>query len=538
MSGQCFSRLAGIAVPLFSLRAAGDDGSGTILDLLAFVDWLDRWHQRVVQLLPINEASPGEASPYNAISAFAIDPTYISLSHVADIARSEAAQNWLGSGAAQRRLQGLRRAPRRHRPLTYAVKLQLLDFGFQEFHAHAASGERGARFERFCQAQSWWLEDYALFRALKERFNWASWETWPEELRQRDAYMLRQAAERGAQRMQFARYLQWLAAEQWDEMRAHARQRGVLIKGDVPFVCSRDSADVWAHRELFDLSSSAGAPPDAFSSNGQAWGLPLYDWTELRRTGYEWWRQRARQARALYDLFRIDHLVGLYRTYGIPVREGGTSGFVPSREDEQLAQGRDLLGAVLQEAGGEAGVVAEDLGVVPTWVRNSLTQLGIPGYKILRWETSGGAYVDPRSYPELSVATTGTHDTDTVIVWWEGISETERLAAAHCLHWNKAIPARDSALRWSPELHLALLRRLYEAGSVLTVLPIQDLFGWRQRINTPGTVNRRNWSYRLPATIEELDRMPALREQMENLRRMIDENGRNTAATFRSPVAP
>jgi 4-alpha-glucanotransferase len=532
MPGQHFSRAAGVAVPLFSLRGASDDGSGTILDLAPFVDWLDSWHQRVVQLLPINEGSPAEASPYNAISAFAVDPTYISLAHVIDIAHSEAARNWRESAPVRRRLQALRRARRRHRPLAYALKLQLLELGFQRFQSDAGSAEREARFEAFCQAQPWWLEDYALFRALKERFNWASWETWPEELRRRDPNALRQAAAREPQRVRFAQYLQWLAAEQWDAMRAHARQHGVLIKGDVPFVCSRDSADVWAHQQLFDLSSSAGAPPDAFSSSGQAWGLPLYNWAEMRRTGYAWWRQRARQACGLYDLFRIDHLVGLYRTYGIPIREGGASGFVPSREDEQLAQGRELLRAILQEAHGEAAVVAEDLGVVPTWVRNSLAELGIPGYKIFCWETSEGSYVDPRRYPTLSLATTGTHDTDTLVAWWEGLGETERLAVVRCLELKDMSPAGSFTL--ASELHLALLRRLYEAGSVLTILPIQDLFGWPERINTPGTIHRRNWSYRIPTTVEELDRLAPIRERMEILRQIIDVTGRNTAPTDQS----
>lgn len=531
MPGQQFSRVAGIAVPLFSLRGASDDGSGTILDLVPFADWLDSWHQRVVQLLPINEASPAEASPYNAISAFAIDPTYISLAQVTDIALSEAARNWRDSPPVRRRLQALRRARRRHRPVAYAVKLHLLELGFQQFQTHAAAGERQARFERFCQAQSWWLEDYALFRALKQRFNWASWETWPAEQRWRDAPALRQAAAKERQRIRFAQYLQWLAAEQWDAMRGHACRRGVLIKGDVPFVCSRDSADVWAHQELFDLSSSAGAPPDAFSSSGQTWGLPLYDWAEMRRAGYAWWRQRARQACGLYDLFRIDHLVGLYRTYGIPTRAGGTSGFMPSREDEQLAQGRDLLRAILQEAHGKAAVVAEDLGVVPAWVRNSLTELGIPGYKIFRWETSQGSYVDPRCYPTLSLATTGSHDTDTVAAWWEGLGETERLAVVRCLELEDVSLAGNSTL--APELHLTLLRRLYEAGSVLTIFPIQDIFGWPDRINTPGTIHRRNWSYRLPATVEELDRAAPIRERMQILRQMIDASGRNTALTDR-----
>ena len=534
MAAQYFSRLAGVAVPLFSLRGEYDDGNGTIPDLTAFVDWLERWHHRVVQLLPINEASPKEASPYNAISAFAIDPTYISVRQLPDLLDSAAARTWRESGPVAQRFAALRRDRHRHRQLAYALKLHLLDLAFQQFRS-SATAERQARFEAFCRTQSWWLEDYALFRALKERFNWASWEQWPAALRRRDAAALRQAAADERRRIHFAQYLQWLASEQWEQVRSHARQRGVLIKGDLPFVCSRDSADVWAHQELFDLSSSAGAPPDAFSESGQAWGLPLYDWAALRRSRFAWWRRRARHARELYDVFRIDHLVGLYRTYGIPMGEGGTPGFVPPNQEDQLAQGRDLLQALLDEVRGEAAIVAEDLGVVPAWVRESLAELDIPGYKIFRWERSDGSYIDPRRYSPLSLATTGTHDTDTLVEWWNTLAESERSAVIACLEQNDLTLADDPTL--APELHLALLGRLYEAASVLTVLPIQDLFGWRERINTPGTVNRRNWSYRVPVCTPELDQLAPLRERMEVLRDMIDRSGRNTLPV-RQPRRP
>lgn len=528
---QHFDRVAGVAVPLFSLRGEADDGGGTILDIPAFVDWLERWDQHVLQLLPINEASPREASPYNAISAFAIDPTYISVAHVPDLLENAAARKWRTAGPVARRLEGLRRAPRRHRLLGYALKLPLLELAFEQFQ-RSAPVERKAALDAFCGRQAWWLDDYALFRALKDRFNWSSWEQWPQPLRARHPEALRHAHAAEAHRVRFAQYLQWLAARQWEQMRAHAHQHRVLIKGDVPFVCSRDSADVWAHQDLFDLSSSAGAPPDAFSASGQAWGLPLYNWAALRRSGFQWWRQRARNARELYDLFRIDHLVGLYRTYGIPIREGGASGFIPSRQEEQLAQGRDLLQALLQEAAGQAAIVAEDLGVVPAWVRESLGDLGIPGYKIFRWEKSDGVYIDPRLYPALSLVTTGTHDTDTLIEWWESLEDKERRAVQRCLERENGQAAPDPNL--SPELHLALLRRLYEAASVLAILPIQDLFGWRERINTPGTVHRRNWSYRVPIPIAYLDEVAPVRERMQVLQEMVRSSGRAAAPTRRA----
>jgi len=520
---QHFQRAAGIAVPLFSLRGRHDLGSGTILDLIPFIDWLDRWHQRVVQLLPLNEAARDEASPYNTSSAFAFDPGYISALQVADIAASESAREWLASRAVQSRVRRLRQSRWRHRKVSYRLTLRLLELGFARFEA-AASHERKARFKRFCHAQAWWLDDFALFRALRERYEWATWETWPEELRWRHPQALRQATTQLASRIRFAQYLQWIAAEQWQRVRAHAHRHGVLIKGDLTFVCGRDSADVWAHPELFDLSSSAGAPPDDFSASGQAWGLPLYDWDEMQRQGYRWWRRRARQARELYDLFRIDHVIGLYRTYAMPVCNGGTSGFVPADASEQLAQGRALMSAILREAGGMAGVIAEDLGTVPKWARESLSKLRIPGYKVLRWEQRDGRYIDPRSYAPLSVATSGTHDTDTLATWCEGLSDNERLVVCQSLDLDSSLITNHSSLS------LALVRRLYQAGSALTVLPIQDLFGGRERINIPASVEHHNWAYRLPVGNDELDQSPAIRERMKLIREVIDANERNPGA--------
>lgn len=529
---QHFPRLAGVALPLFSLRGEADLGSGTILDLVPFADWLVGWHQRVVQLLPINETAPGETSPYNTVSAFAIDPTYISALHVVDVQRSSAAQDWLRSGRTLSWLRRLQRSARRERRAAYSATLRLLELGFQEFTALPPASDRAVAFERFRAANAWWLDAYALFRALKERYRWRNWETWPEPLRTRRAAALQQAAVALRPRVRFLQYLQWIADEQWGVARRQARARGLLIKGDLPFVCGRDSADVWAHPELFDLASSAGAPPDAFSQTGQAWGLPLYNWPAIRRSNYDWWRRRARQAGSLYDLFRVDHVVGLYRTYAIPVSEGGSAGFLPADETEQRTQGNELLSALLAEAGPTAGVIAEDLGTVPPWVRASLTVLGVPGYKVLRWEQHDGTYIDPRAYPVLSVATTGTHDTETLLGWWEGLQHHERANVVQSLDLVSAgCDAQDPSLEWTPSVHLALLRRLYESGSALIILPFQDLFGWRERINVPATTNAENWTFRLPVGIADLDDTPAIRERMEAIRAMTDQTGRDTPPT-------
>ncbi len=502
---------------MFSLRTRTDTGGGGLLDLIPLIDWLARWHQRVLQILPINEADPGQASPYSALSAFAIDPSYISALRVPEVLDSAAAQSWLRSPQLRRKLAALREAPRRQRLDSYKLNIRLLEFGFAQFEASRQT-ERRQRFDAFCDQHAGWLTNYAEFRAVKEMRAFSPWEAWPERLRAREDRTLAGIRTRLARRIRFAKYLQWVAAEQWAEVRAHARMRGVLLQGDLPFVCGRDSADVWSHPELFDLSSSAGAPPDAFSPTGQAWGLPLYAWQAMRESGFAWWRQRARQASTLYDLFRVDHVVGLYRTFAIPAAGGGTTGFVPPHEHEQLDQGHALIGALVEEAR-PARVVAEDLGTVPPWVRASLTRLDVPGYRVLRWEYEQGHMIDPRTYPVLSIATTGTHDTETLAEWWTTLLPDEQAAALDALDLASVTPD------W-PAPHMPLLQRIYEAGSCLTILPLQDLFGWSDRINVPATVTDENWTYRLPVAIEDLDRVPGIRARMTVLREMVDDTGR------------
>jgi len=520
-------RLAGIALPLFSLRAADDLGSGTILDLIPFVDWCAHWHVRLVQLLPINEAAPAEASPYKAISAFAIDPSYVSVLQIPEIATSAATLQWLASSKVQERARHLQTTRRRERKRSYGIKVRLLEFAFAELERNP-DATRATAFAAFCRQQATWLEEYALFRALSERQSFRDWEIWPAELRDYESARRSDAAVQLQHRVRFAKYVQWVAHEQWQQAHAHARRAGVLLKGDMAFVCAANSADVWAHPELFDVRSSAGTPPDAFSASGQLWELPVYNWEALRRSNYEWWRRRARQAGELYDVFRVDHVVGLYRTYAIPVREGGPAGFVPSDEATQRSQGHELMRALQSEAGA-AVVVAEDLGTVPDWVRHSLHELGIPGYKVFRWEQRDGNFIDPRTYPEASIATTGTHDTDTLAEWWGALSDHERAAVYRLLQTEPSSEHSPEPRAPSPQPHFpqrAIIQRLLESPASMVILPLQDVLGWTDRINVPATIGAHNWSYRLPVTTERFDHDPEIAAAMQSLREMIDATGR------------
>ncbi len=268
--------------------------------------------------------------------------------------------------------------------------------------------------------------------------------------------------------------------------------------GDLPFMVDGDSADVWARQRQFRFDATVGAPPDAFSATGQDWGVPLYDWDAIMADDFRWLRERARRNADLYDGYRIDHLVGFYRTYGRP-RDGGEGFFTPWDEPAQLALGERVLD-VFRGAGAE--IVAEDLGTVPDAVRASLARLGIPGFRVLRWErewhTDGQPFRDPSAYPAVSVAASGTHDTEPLIEWWETASEDERRKIAAAPTMQRLSAGVNLAEADASSARDVLLEALFASGSDLVLLPIQDVFGWRDRINIPATITDRNWAFRLP----------------------------------------
>jgi 4-alpha-glucanotransferase len=297
----------------------------------------------------------------------------------------------------------------------------------------------------------------------------------------------------------------------------------VAIFGDFPFVVSGHSADVWARQTEFRLDASVGTPPDAFSVTGQDWGLPVYRWHVIEQGGYEWLQQRARRSADLYDGFRVDHLIGFYRTY---CRERDKrAAFVPPDEPSQVEQGERVLRVL---AGFGTQIVAEDLGSIPEFVRESLDRLHVPGYKVLRWERhwkeEGKPFLDPTSFPALSLATTGTHDTETLAGWWDEADLDERQQA---MAWPALRETGcDPQARFDDRLRDALLETLFTSGSNVVVVPVQDIFGWIDRINTPAVVDDVNWRWRLPWPVEDLIEEPAPRERAAFLRALSQGSGR------------
>jgi 4-alpha-glucanotransferase len=525
MSGR---RRSGLLIPLFSAPSSESWGIGDISDIARLCGWLAGAGQRILQLLPLNEMASGGQSPYSAMSAMAIDPIYIDVSRVPEFARGGGEASL--ESAARDALQHARHHPRVDYAAVRRVKREALSAAFDRFFVDewSAATPRADELRAYVYAQSWWLVDYGLFRAIHDREDGRSWTTWPDALRDRDPSALDDARRTLAREVLFYQYLQWLAGTQWQDARRTAATHGVALFGDLPFMVDTHSADVWQHQQHFRLDRSVGVPPDAFSATGQDWGMPAYNWASLERSGFGWLHDRARRSADLYDGYRVDHLVGFYRTYSRPRSGDGDAAFEPADERDQVALGEQVL-RIFGEAG--SAIVAEDLGTVPDFVRASLARLGVPGFRVFRWErewnSAGQPFRDPAEYPESSVATSGTHDTEPAIVWWESASEAERAAVAQ-LPTVRAL-AGDIDLVHGPydaRVRDVLVEALFASKSEMLLFPIQDVFGWRDRINEPATVGPDNWTYRLPWPVDRLADQAAAQERQAALRTWTERHGR------------
>jgi len=474
---MAFPRAAGILLHPTSLPSRGGIGDfGPAA--YSFVDSLAASRQGLWQVLPLGPLGYGN-SPYSSISAFAGNPLLISLERLA-------ARGWIDSAK-------LSAIPADAGAVDYdrvfSTKMPLLFEAGRKF-VSSVSGSARERFERFCSANAWWLEDFVLFDALRAKNKLASWNEWPAELARREPEAIAKAREELAVDLKIRSALQFAFYEQWNALRRYCSERAIRIVGDVAIFVNYDSADVWMHPELFRLNGKlepdvvSGVPPDFFSKTGQRWGNPLYRWDVMKAQGYEWWVQRLRWATRNCDYVRLDHFRGFDQFWEIPASD-------PTAINGQWVDGpRDDLFHKLREALGGLPFFAEDLGYITPEVHALRERLQIPGMAVLQFGFSDeGAHMYLPHRAAGKVIYTGTHDNDTTVGWFNsGAAENER-KNAQCY-----LGCADDGIHW------AFIRAAQSSVADLCLIPLQDVLGLgsEARMNTPSS-NGGNWKWRLAA---------------------------------------
>jgi len=463
-----------------------------------FVDWLKEAGQSYWQILPLGPTSYGD-SPYQSFSTFAGNPYFISLEELVEegvLTAKECEAADFGKDPALVDYEKL-----------YESRYPLLRKAYER-----SDISKNPEFQAFLEENRWWLDDYALFMAVKGRFDGAPWTQWAQDIRLRYGYAMDYYRRELYFDIEFQQYMQFQFYRQWARLKAYANEKGVQLIGDIPIYVAMDSADAWAHPELFQLDQDnvpvavAGCPPDGLSATGQLWGNPLYRWDYHRQTGYQWWISRLAHCFRLYDVVRIDHFRGFDEYYAIPYGETTAMG-----GHWEKGPGIDLFRHV-ERALGWKQVIAEDLGYVTDSVRRLVQESGFPGMKVLEFafdSRDSGCANDylPHNYTENCVAYTGTHDNETIAGWFDSITEAEQKLARDYL-CDQATP--------KAELYRCFISLIMRSSARLCVVPMQDYLGYDNscRMNRPSTVGE-NWRWRLT----EGELTEALKEEIYGIMR-------------------
>ena len=465
-------RACGILMPVFSLP--GPFGIGTLgKEAFAFVDFLARAKQTYWQILPIGPTGYGD-SPYQSFSAFAGNPYFIDFRVLHE-------QGYLTADEIPAEVPA--------GPVDYGVLYQQRPVVLQKA-ADRLLAAASVEYKDFCTAQSFWLDDYALFMAVKAEQGQAGLCDWPDDLRTRQPAAVAAARERLAGQVDYFKAVQFFFYTQWNALKAYANSKGIQLVGDIPIYVSPDSSDLWTRPELFQtdgqthLTQVAGCPPDAFAADGQLWGNPLYDWPCHKAEDFAWWKRRMQHATSIYDVVRIDHFRAFHSYWSVP------TGAENAREGHwEDGPGTELLHA-LQKSAPQLELIAEDLGDLGPEALQFVRTCGIPGMKVMvfAFDPVGESAYLPHNCQRDSVIYTGTHDTPTFLQWLRETDPDSRLFASRYLRLRQ-----DEGLGWG------VISGAWAAPSRLAIAPLQDVLGLGSdaRMNTPGTMGSQNWSWRV-----------------------------------------
>ena len=494
-------RASGILMPVFSLPSRYGIGSFS-KSAYQFVDMLKKAGQKYWQILPLCPTSYGD-SPYQSFSTYAGNPYFIDLDQLIEeklLTRKECQACDFGDDPQDIDYGKL-----------YESRFKLL----RKAYERANVGE-DQEFEAYRRENAWWLDDYALFMAVKDRFDGVAWNEWAEDIRLRWSNAMDYYRRELYYEIEFYSYLQFVFMKQWKKLKNYANINGIEIIGDIPIYVAFDSADAWANPELFQFDSEnlptavAGCPPDGFSAVGQLWGNPLYRWDYHRETGFDWWIRRIAYCSELYDVVRIDHFRGFDEYYSIPY------GDTTARNGHwEKGPGIALFEAAKNRLG-ELNIIAEDLGYITDSVKKLVADSGFPGMKVLEFAFDSREKSDylPYTYEKNSVVYTGTHDNETIAGWYAGLDKSDLKMCTDYMNIDR-IPGK--------EYHWDFIRLAMLSVSDLCVIPIQDYLGLdnRARINHPSTLGT-NWRWRLAkgqlsaSLLKEIREMTRISGRLQN----------------------
>jgi len=491
----------GILIPLLSIWTEKSSGNGEFLDLIPLIDWISSLGMDVLQLLPLNDTGE-DPSPYNALSSTALHPIYLSLHALPGTQDLKRFKSFCSS-----------------KRIDYgSVLSEKLLFLRAYIKTHGEKIFNDPAYSSFTE-KSPHLKDDALFKALLKKNGDKIWIKWPDEEKHLTKTHRKVLEKELSSEIQFHLAVQFLCHMQLLQVKAHAEKKNVFLKGDIPILVSRNSADVYTHREFFNDAYTVGSPPNAFDPPGQNWHFPLYNWSAMEHNHFEWWKNRIQVAANYFHIYRVDHILGFFRVWAVPFgKTPADSHFEPSDQGLMEAQGKKLLSALISFS--DMLPNGEDLGKPPPFVRQTMQELGIPGIKIFRrnrrWDTDK-SFIPFEEFPPLSISSISTHDLEPISLWWKNFpDEAKDFAAFKKWEYEKDLSKH----------HLfEILQDNHHSGSLFHVDLLQEFLAlipeltWEnledEQINIPGTCNPFNWTYRYKHSVEKIASHSKLKELMK-----------------------